>query len=488
MSRSGATGTRREPPRTEETGRLNKRRKLDADKAAPSLYTAFRYGRYGQVEPGTLTMEIVSCDGGLYSDGSSYAAENILKNDSSVYCTKSNRCNIVLQHQGCTPFSLKELIIKAPGKNYSSPIKAGMVYLSMSKDELLRAEQYNSDDCNVGVASLHRAAQEICAHGYSASPLLDYLNSDAFRSMRYRGGRGGDNDNVDAAHEQYVQDMRRLVESTRASLQDAATSRQSGGQEEIAQPGFVVLTECSDDDEDEVPGRLGRERDSADRGWRWSPTVLRDRPRRRLSVYNEFTSQRSRMPWEVVRYGEDDDNEDENVDDNDGDDVDDDDDDDDDYTDLYELELGNTATSSPDSLPNNGEERTSPVRPRSHGRTQYRRHGRDRTRNRGGEHGATEAASTMNSFNRASLQGHNSTLSTRPSSSRSALLPQAEFYIEPGKNKCTIVFSPPVTARFILLKMWNPSMDFHNNSNIDIQGVVAKGFAGPRYFPALELR
>ena len=121
-SRSGgAAGSRRESSRTEESGRSNKRRKLDAEKTLPPPYTAFRYGRFGQVEPGALTMEIVSCDGGLYSDGSSYAAENILKTDKSVYCTKGNRCNIVLQHQGCTTFSLKELIIKAPGKNYSSP-------------------------------------------------------------------------------------------------------------------------------------------------------------------------------------------------------------------------------------------------------------------------------------------------------------------------------------------------------------------------------
>lgn len=67
-------------------------------------------------------MEIVSCDGGNYTEGmTSYAAENILKDDNSVYCTKGSRCNIVLQHQGATVFSLKELVIKAPGINYSSP-------------------------------------------------------------------------------------------------------------------------------------------------------------------------------------------------------------------------------------------------------------------------------------------------------------------------------------------------------------------------------
>jgi len=103
-----------------EDSRRIKRRKLDSDRVV-SNFKGFRYGHYGQVEPGQLTMEIVSCDGGLYSDEHSYPPENILKNDASVYCTKSNRCNIVLKHQGGTVFSLKELVIKAPGSKFSCP-------------------------------------------------------------------------------------------------------------------------------------------------------------------------------------------------------------------------------------------------------------------------------------------------------------------------------------------------------------------------------
>lgn len=104
-----------------EEGRRTKRRKLDSERLVPS-FKGFRYGTYGQVVPGELTMEIVCCDGGIYRQASEHAAENILKDDASVYCTRGNRCNIVLQHQGATSFSLKELIIKAPGRNrFSSP-------------------------------------------------------------------------------------------------------------------------------------------------------------------------------------------------------------------------------------------------------------------------------------------------------------------------------------------------------------------------------
>jgi hypothetical protein len=68
------------------------------------------------------------------------------------------------------------------------------------------------------------------------------------------------------------------------------------------------------------------------------------------------------------------------------------------------------------------------------------------------------------------------------------MAPLAHFFIEKDKNKCTIRFNPPVSARYILLKMWNPHQDPHDGpKNIDIQGVVAKGFAGPRFCPAVEL-
>lgn len=66
------------------------------------------------------------------------------------------------------------------------------------------------------------------------------------------------------------------------------------------------------------------------------------------------------------------------------------------------------------------------------------------------------------------------------------MVPHARFFIERNKSKCTIKFDPPVSGRFILLKMWSPHRD--PGANIDIQAVIAKGFAGPRYFPSLELR
>lgn len=98
-----------------------KRRKLDSDdnREGPR---GFSYGQHGQVVPGALKMEIASCDGGTYEpEGESSWPENVLHNDSSVYCTKSDRCNLILRHRGETPFCLKKLIIKAPKVGFDAP-------------------------------------------------------------------------------------------------------------------------------------------------------------------------------------------------------------------------------------------------------------------------------------------------------------------------------------------------------------------------------
>lgn len=64
------------------------------------------------------------------------------------------------------------------------------------------------------------------------------------------------------------------------------------------------------------------------------------------------------------------------------------------------------------------------------------------------------------------------------------MVPHAKFFIERDKSKCTIKFSTPISGKYILLKLWSP--DGRSNGNIDIQSVVAKGFAGPRYFPKVD--
>lgn len=57
----------------------------------------------------------------------------------------------------------------------------------------------------------------------------------------------------------------------------------------------------------------------------------------------------------------------------------------------------------------------------------------------------------------------------------------ARFSMKRGKSRVTIKFDPPVSARYVLLKLWA------GKSNVDVQSVVVKGYAGPRFFPAMQL-
>ena len=104
--------------------RRAKRRKLDADPCS-EVFNGFSYGYHGQVVPGALKMEIVSCDGGHFTDHTGhvrhYWPENVLRNDKSVYCTENDKCNIILRHQGETPFCLKKLVVKAPERGFTAP-------------------------------------------------------------------------------------------------------------------------------------------------------------------------------------------------------------------------------------------------------------------------------------------------------------------------------------------------------------------------------
>lgn len=84
---------------------------------------------------------------------------------------------------------------------------------------------------------------------------------------------------------------------------------------------------------------------------------------------------------------------------------------------------------------------------------------------------ATESSNTLPQDSSKSMEG-------------GLMAPHARFFIERDKSKCTVKFDPPVSGRFILLKMWSPYHDM--SGNIDIQSVVAIGFAGPRYFPAIK--
>lgn len=150
----------------------SKRRKLD-DGTYEDEPRTFSYGHNGQVVPGQLRMEITSCDGGEYVDPqnpiNSYP-QNVLQDDTSVYCTKSNKCNLLLKHVGGMPFTLTKIVVKAPRTGFDAPIQEGLVFVAMEDDKLLdRTSQYEVRwDSNSG-RQRHRQ------NGYR--PSYEYIHS-----------------------------------------------------------------------------------------------------------------------------------------------------------------------------------------------------------------------------------------------------------------------------------------------------------------------
>ncbi|KAK5989191.1 hypothetical protein PT974_10691 [Cladobotryum mycophilum] len=346
-----------------DDNRRNKRRKLESDRPSNG-FKGFRYGKYGQVEVGELKMEIVSCDGGIYSGESqvpvSYAAENILKNDLSVYCTKGNRCNIILRHQGSTVFTLQELVIKAPAStNYSHPVREGMVFIAMDQDDMF-----------------NRTAQYYIQYAQTQRN----RGSWARRSYLYRADEDDDS-RVPQMPEEFAVNL----------------------------PDFRITTECSDDEDDDEYGS---------RPFREPPPNIGSLP---------FENQ-----------------------DSDSDDL---------------------------RNPFGSEDQADDLLLHHSRRQIIQEARRERERDSAGNVSLEEALDAHINATQEAL---------RAVGGGELLTPHARFFIEKRKSKCTIRFDPPVSGRFILLKMW--SSQHESGSNIDIQSVTARGFAGPRYFPAVELR
>ncbi|KAI5790172.1 hypothetical protein EDC01DRAFT_657865 [Geopyxis carbonaria] len=137
--RSGYQGQFSPSPPAPNVEPANKRRRME---------------RTGQVEMEQLPMELRYCDGGRYDDGRFYSTqfspECALRDDSTVYCTGNPRCNMILRHVDGQCFSLQKLVIRAPPAGYTSPVRAGMIFVTMEETDLLSRTDYTvhyeSDD------------------------------------------------------------------------------------------------------------------------------------------------------------------------------------------------------------------------------------------------------------------------------------------------------------------------------------------------------
>ncbi|PWY85715.1 hypothetical protein BO94DRAFT_586274 [Aspergillus sclerotioniger CBS 115572] len=367
-----------------------KRRKLESDDNREGLQ-GFRYGQYGQVVPGALRMELASCDGGTYEpNGESSWPENILRNDASVYCTKSDRCNLILKHHGESPFCLKKIVIKAPKTGYNAPIREGMVFVSMSSDELLARTAAFEVQCETARSFARNRPGGM-------QPSQEYLN--AYRPPLQSLDRG----------------------STADQSSDSESDSTGGPGGAVNEPDSMSEFRITMEYDEQPGGRLDRDDQDDD-----------DEP---LSLTDTDSLRMGRM-------------EDDNIVCSDSD-----------------VSLSDDDASGLSTFARRRQELARRVRAM---RRQYigEREGQVRRR----------PTSVMP---RPGLR-------TEPAlgSEFSLMKPHARFFIERNKSMVSVKFDPPPSGRYILVKLWSP----HSGKNIDIQSIIAYGYAGTRFFPALGFR
>ena len=96
-----------------------------------------------------IRVEMLSCDGGSldFDDSGRYNAENCLQDNSAVYCTaKLENVNILLKSAGSRAFTLSRIVIKAPQRSFTSPVKDGIIFVSMSRIDCSDTRPYDRLD------------------------------------------------------------------------------------------------------------------------------------------------------------------------------------------------------------------------------------------------------------------------------------------------------------------------------------------------------
>ncbi|ORY16173.1 hypothetical protein BCR34DRAFT_597966 [Clohesyomyces aquaticus] len=406
--------------------RQTKRRKLDHDADNAQTTGGFRYGYNGQVVPGRLRMEVVSCDGGEYEKYSSnglYSIHNVLKNDKSVYCSESSRCNLLLKHTGETPFALEKIVIRTPDRGFTAPVQEGLIFVSMSSDELINGTtgykiEYESPSPRPSVAPSSSADQHIS---------LQEAVEDPYIWEHSRLGR-------QEAMEEQIERLRLRNRTLRRRVASSVWHSGSGRHREDSAsadnhddpfgeacdypvdqsfataagisaptpPPFTITTESDEesDDQEEMP----------------SAAIMADRMRRESRWRSDSG------------------------------------DDDDDL--LYRFPPPRRAFALGDSMENSAARR----------RREFRDHEPIR---------ATRLSAPSRIEPKEDISDGSGWIAAH-----------AKFFIAKSKNKITIKFHPAVSGKFVLLKLWSPTHD----GNIDIENVQFHGYSGPRYFPAQQVR
>ncbi|KAI4247051.1 MAG: hypothetical protein L6R40_001716 [Gallowayella cf. fulva] len=396
-----------------------KRRKLNDNALAKAFGP--NYGHRGQVVPGRLRMELVFCDGGLHEFGEEkYCPENVLRNDLSVYCTRSGKCDLVLRHQGGASFCLQKLVFKAPENGFTAPMQEGMVFVTMEYEGLIReASRYvlqESGSPSPPSSPLSsRQSPDLLTDRYA--PLNSTPQSDL--DWTRPPSRRRTDDGTDRVIPPPISNIAATTSPRGVNNRDRETSDRRQN---------AHLTNARRSTDDEFSGALTNpnaplrshlnvtidcENHSDDEEESSSEAILADRLYRDRIPSSSYDDSDEADDPDLAQY-------------------------------LYR---------------SGGRRRSVPSSSRRHGRRTTPRRVELRPPSAPGE----------------GRHGEDNT---------NVLVPHAIVFIEKEKSMVSIKFDPPVSGRYILLKLWSPRKD----QNIDIQSIIAYGFAGPRFFPAVEFR
>lgn len=447
----------RSPPIDVSTERRHKRRKLQHDTPGANAYTCYKYGHKGQVVPGRLRMEIVSCDGGEHRKDNSpglYRVQNVLRNDKSVYCSERSQCNLLLKHMGEASFALEKVVIRAPDRGFNAPVQEGLVFVSMSADELLSGTaaycmQYASQPLQDSPSPVSHSEDDVS--GDEQLSLTEAMNDSQIWQRMDEAPR------LEAIER--IESLRRR----RDEILEAVESR-------LTPPPFLGLTDMTDD------------------------YARSDRQRERRS-----DPERRQILRQMVEHEEeqDADNCDHALDE------------------PYNNAVGMSAPTPPpftvttateeDDESDSNEERPSAaimadrLRRESRWRPDSDEEDEDEYMPRLGQLRPASALdySTYSEWRerrerylepiRATRVATPSRIeiSENPSAAADGLIPpHARFFIAKNRNKITIKFTPAISGKHVLLKLWSPKHD----GNIDIESVQFHGYSGPRFFPATQPR
>ncbi|CAG9460164.1 unnamed protein product [Pedinophyceae sp. YPF-701] len=111
----------------------------------------------GTVRGERLDVEIVSCDGGAYSD--TYSFHNILQETAVCYSScRSRGVNIVLRCRDGGIFNLSKVVARAPVHGYTNPLAQAVVFTSFAPPNLVEASRYDGCRCPDDVARVAASA------------------------------------------------------------------------------------------------------------------------------------------------------------------------------------------------------------------------------------------------------------------------------------------------------------------------------------------